>query len=79
MLAEDNKQNVKVRFSFNTEVNSKQCEILVDPFTPLFNYKRQLETNSKMDLFGKKLIFKYAGNEIQYKIDYLQDIVIREK
>jgi hypothetical protein len=51
---------VRVKFSFPNELNSKQCEILVNPYYPLFNYKRQLESNSKIDLYGKKLVFKYT-------------------
>jgi hypothetical protein len=42
MIAESSAKGnaVKVKFSFPNELNSKQCEIIVNPYYPLFNYKR---------------------------------------
>jgi hypothetical protein len=34
---------------------------MVNPFLPLFNYKRQIETGTKIDLYGKKISFKYSS------------------
>jgi hypothetical protein len=48
---------------------------MVNPYYPLFNYKRQLEVSTKIDLYGKKLLFKYTHyNSENFKIEYVQDI-----
>ena len=39
----------------------------VNRYTPLVNYKRQIETLSKLDLYGRKLIFQgktQAGGKV---------------
>lgn len=74
MIAENGMGSVRVKFSFPNELNSKPFEIVVNPYYPLFNYKRQIETNSKIDLYGKKLNFEYTHNSSNYKIEYVQDI-----
>jgi hypothetical protein len=67
----------QVKFFFTNEVGNKHCELSINPFSPLINYKRYLENYSKIDLYGKKLIFKYIdqlhGNS--FNIEYLQEIV----
>lgn len=53
---------------------------MVNPYYPLINYKRQLENTSKIDLYGKKLIFKYTHyNSENFKIEYVQDITKKTK
>jgi hypothetical protein len=72
---------VQVKFYFSNEVGNKQCEISVSPFSPLINYKRQLENSSKIDLYGKKLLFKYADqlHGTSFNVEYLQEIVERTR
>lgn len=53
---------------------------MVNPYYPLFNYKGELESQSKIDLYGKKLTFKYTHyNSENFKIEYVQDITKKAK
>lgn len=81
MLAETQlRRQVSVRFNFPGEPGCKKTEILVNPFLPLLNYKGEIEQQSKINLFGKKMQFKYAKSQEEiYKIEYLQDIEVKSK
>jgi len=81
MIAEqDYRSKVGVNFVFPNEPGSKPSEVLVNPVIPLINYKGDIERLSGINLFGKKLIFKYIPTEdISYKIEYLQDAVYQTK
>lgn len=51
---------------------------MVNRYLPLMNYKRQLENNSRIDLYGKRMTFKYThSNKEPYIIEYLQELVQR--
>ena len=40
------------------EPGNRVAMISVNRFVPLINYKRQIENQHKIDLYGRKLIFK---------------------
>lgn len=48
----------------------------VNRYTPLVNYKRQIETLSKLDLYGRKLIFQGKTQQGgKANIEYLQEAI----
>ena len=47
-----------MRFHLSGEPGNKVAMISVNRFVPLINYKRQIENQHKIDLYGRKLIFK---------------------
>ena len=60
MIAESSlRTQVAVRFIFPNEPGSKIAEVLVNPLLPLINWKGEIENLSGINLFGKKMIFKY--------------------
>jgi hypothetical protein len=81
MIAEEQrKTQIKVKFVFANDLTAKPCELLVNPYSPIFNYKTQLESQARMDLYGKKLVFKYTHNNSEsFKIEYLQEIALKSK
>ena len=76
MIAESStKVQVGVRFIFPNEPGSKPTELLVNPLIPLMNFKGELEQHSTINLFGKKMTFKYMISiDEGYKIEFLQDV-----
>jgi hypothetical protein len=57
------RSQVGVRFIFPNEPGSKIAEMVINPFLPLTNYKGEIEFQSKINLFGKKMQFKYMKSE----------------
>ena len=76
MIAESaQKSFVSARFIFPSEPGSKTVELLINPLLPLMNYKGQIEHHSGINLFGKKMTFKYMTSEEEgYKVEFLQDV-----
>ena len=71
MIGEDSEGRlVRVRFSFPNEPSGKVVEVLVNRYSPLINYKRQIENSqSQMDLFAKRIYFRYVhSNKEAYLI-----------
>ena len=54
----DNKENISVRFILATDFSNKVTMISVNRFVPLINYKRLIENQYKVDLYGRRLVFK---------------------
>ena len=55
---EVSKETIAVRFHLLGGQGNKVAMICVNKFIPLINYKRQIESQHKVDLYGRKLVFK---------------------
>ena len=77
MIAEASyRGQVSVLFVFPNEPGSKNSEVLVNPLMPLMNYKGEVEHQSGLNLYGKRMVFKFMRSEEEgFKIEFLQDVV----
>jgi hypothetical protein len=70
----EKKLNLLVNFHLINETSSKKITVMVNRFTPLINYKRQIENAARVDLYGRKLIFRTSKSQtMEEEIDYLQE------
>ena len=50
--------------------------IAVNRFIPLLNYKRQIENQHKVDLYGRKLLFKVEIEKgRKANVEYAQEVI----
>jgi hypothetical protein len=62
MKKSEGKDVVLVKFTL-LSMEKMIISVNVNRFLPLINYKRNIETESKIDLYGRQLIFQVSNNQ----------------